>query len=118
MSYTFAICNAALPEGEDVWDLVSHMTDEPEPNPRVFEELIDRLTARYPCICDLPRGSDEGVWCSGPLGQDRYTRATVFGLLREHIAPVLPFVIETATALGFTVYDWQTGAIHRPKLGS
>jgi hypothetical protein len=77
--------------------------------------LVYRLTSRYPCICDLPDEQvDDGVWCSGPLRQPSYTRATVLGLIYPRVDEVLPFVIETATALGLTVFDWQSGEIHRP----
>ena len=81
---------------------------------RIGRLLVDWLTARYPCICDLPDDDDSGPWCSGPLRQKSYTRATVFGLVFSRVAEVLPFVIDTATSLGFTVLDWQTGKAHRP----
>ena len=120
MSYTFAICNATLPEGAegaDAWDLVAPLTDEPEPDPGAFEMLIDYLTVRYPCVGHLPReqtGGCECVWGECPRGWKSFTRAMNFRLLRDHIATVLPFVIEAATALGFSVYDWQRGELYRP----
>ena len=114
-SYTFAVCNAALPEGyKAAEEEAFRLQEQPEPDPAVFHELIDRLTARYPCICDPTRAdSDDGPWCSGPLRQKRYTRATVLGLIFSRVDEVLPFVIETATAMGLTVVDWQTGQVHR-----
>jgi hypothetical protein len=116
MSFTFAICNATLPDDtEAAEEEVVRLREEPEPNPAVFNELIDKLTARYPCICDLPDDKvDEGVWSDGPLRRTSYRRAIVLGLSRK-IEEVMPFVIKTATALGLTVLDWQTGEIHRPK---
>jgi hypothetical protein len=116
MSYTFAICNAELPADIEAADEeVIRLREEPEPNPAVFNELIDKLTAKYPCICDLPDDKvDEGVWSDGPLRPRSYHRAIVLGLSRK-IEKVMPFVIKTATGLGLTVLDWQTGEIHRPK---
>lgn len=118
MSYTFAICTKRLPsDPAAAMREFETLVDQPEPNSAVFEELIDRLTARYPCICDLSDDEvDNGVWCSGPLRQGQYTVATVFGLVFSRVEEVMPFVIETATGLGFTVLDWQTGKVHEPKL--
>jgi hypothetical protein len=115
VSYTFAICNAPLSATfDEAAQEVERMTEEPEPNPAVLHELIDRLTARYPCICDLPDDDDSGTWCSGPLRKASYPRAYVMGLVFSRVDEVLPFVIATATGLGLTVLDWQTGTIHRP----
>jgi hypothetical protein len=119
MSYTFAIFNATVPEGVDVWDFVGRLTDEAEPDPSAFEKLIDRLTARYPCVGHLPpeqTGGCECVWGECPRSWGSFTRATNFGLRSDHIATVLPFVIETATQLGFSVYDWQYGKLYRPSV--
>ena len=116
MSYTFAICNATLPKSYKAAEKEAfRLQEEPEPDPAVFNELIDRFTARYPCICDLPADSDLGPCCDGPLRQKRYNRATVLGLIFSRVDEVLPFVIKTATDLGLTVVDWQTGKVHRPK---
>lgn len=117
MSYTFAVCNATLPKVYEVAEEQAfRLQKEPEPNPAVFYQLIDRLIARYPCISDPTRiDSDDGPWCSGPLRQKSYNRATVLGLIFSRVDEVLPFVIETATAIGLTVVDWQTGKVHRPR---
>jgi hypothetical protein len=114
MSYTFAICNAPLPtDYKAAKREVEQLVEQPEPDRAAFDRLVDQLTARYPCIYDLP-DVDSGLWCSGPLRQKQFTRATVFGLVHSRVDEVLPFVLETATALGFTVLDWQTGKVHRP----
>ncbi|MDJ0908198.1 MAG: hypothetical protein QNI99_03325 [Woeseiaceae bacterium] len=81
----------------------------------VFTTLLDRLTDKYPCITHL---SDEdveelGVWLDGPLHPVRQ-EAPVLGLISERVNEVLPFVIDTANELGLTVYDYQTGDLHRP----
>ena len=118
MAYTFAVCNAAVPEGVDVWDFVGRLTDEPESDPAAFRRLIHHLTARYPCVGHLPlaeTGGCECVWGECPRSWVRYTRATNFGLRVDHIPTVLPFAVATATGLGFTVLDWQTGKLYRPS---
>ncbi len=116
MSYTFAICNAELPEDAEAAEQeVVRLREETEPNPAIFNELIEKLTVRYPCICDLPDDTvDEGVWSDGPLRRQSYHRTIVLGLSRK-IEEVMPFVIKTANGLGLTVLNWQTGEIHRPR---
>src|SRR5262245_29380759 len=115
MSSTFAICNAPLPaDYQAAKREVEQLAEQPEPDRAAFDRLVDRLTARYPWICDLPDDDDSGPWCSGPLRQKQYTRATVFGLVHSRLDEVLPFVIETATGLSFTVLDWQRGEVHQP----
>lgn len=116
MSYTFAICNATLPKDRrEAKDEVHRFVEEPEPDPAVFEELITRLTRRYPCICDLTPDDDGGPWCSGPLGQKTYNKAHVLGQIFSRVEEVMAFVVKTATGLGLAVLDWQTGEIHRPE---
>lgn len=117
MSYTFAVCNATLPkEYKAAEEEAFRLQDEPEPNPAVFHELIDQLTARYACISDPTcTHPDDGPWCSEPMRQKSYNRATVLGLIFSRVDEVLPFVIETATSIGLTIVDWQTGKVHRPK---
>ena len=115
MSYTFAVCHATLPHGfEAAAREVESLARQADPEPAVFGELMERLTARYPCLCDLPDDLvDDSPWASGPLRRSEYRRSITLGLSRQ-IEDVLPFVIETANSLGLTVLDWQTGEIHRP----
>jgi hypothetical protein len=116
MSYTFAICNATLPQGyKAAEEEAFRMQEEPEPNQAVFSELMDQLTARYPCICDLADDDDIGPWSDGPLREESYNRAIVLGLIFSRVDEVMPFVIKTATGLGLSIVDWQTGKVHRPK---
>src|SRR5262245_44972069 len=117
MSYTFAICNATLPNDYTAAEEEAfRLREEAEPNQSVFSELLDQLTARYPCITDPKRSSTKpGPWSDGPLRQAKYNRALVLGLIFSRVNEVMPFVIETATALGLTIVDWQTGKVHRPK---
>lgn len=72
--------------------------------------LHNRLTTRFPCICDDP----SGPWSDGPLINNFGCRATTLGLSFSRAAEVVPFVVETATAMGFWVVDVQEEAVHLP----
>ncbi len=65
------------------------------------------VTARYPCICNLPDDSvdDDGVWSDGPLWNDFCNRAAVLGMIWSRVEEVLPFLVRTANYLGLTVFD-------------
>ena len=88
--------------------------DEPSP-PQVFRNLIDRLTAKHPCICDLDDDvlDSLGVWSDGPLRNNIALKAPVLGMVYSRVDDVLPFLIGTARELGLTVFDWRTEQIHR-----
>src|SRR5262249_18844694 len=87
--------------------------------PAQFHELIDRLTARYPCFCDLPDEEiDDGAWSDGPLRNNAEYAMTVLGLASDHVEEVQPFVVETANSLGLIVFDEQQGRIYRPGVAS
>ena len=77
-------------------------------NSRHLPGLHDRLTAIHPCICDLPDEQvDDGAWVDGPLIDNFAHRAAVLGIASTRVGKVLPFLIETATAMGLMVFDWQ-----------
>jgi len=62
--------------------------------------------AKYPCICDLPDEQlDEGAWVDGPLIDNFTHRAASLGITPTRIGEVLPSLIETATAMGLTVFS-------------
>ena len=62
--------------------------------------------AKYPCICDLPDEQlDEGAWVDGPLIDNFTHRAAILGIAPTRIGEVLPSLIETATAMGLTVFS-------------
>ena len=83
--------------------------------PQIFHQLIDRLTARYPCICDLPDEQvDDGAWSDGPLRNNATHAITVLGIASPRVEEVQPFVVETANHLGLVVFDEQEGKIYRP----
>jgi hypothetical protein len=81
--------------------------------PRVYLELIDRLTTKYACICDLEDEND-AAWSDGPLRNNAEPGMVILGLNPERVSEVLPFVVKTANDLGLVVFDEQEGRIHRP----
>jgi hypothetical protein len=73
--------------------------------------LHDRLTARYPCITVDP---DNGPWSDGPLINNFGRRSATLGLSFSRVSEVLPFLITTATEMGFWVLDAQEELVHLP----
>jgi hypothetical protein len=69
MSYNVAICTLPLPaDDKAAWQVLDGLIDAQGPVPRVFRELNDQLTARYPC--DFTMSDDEidnGGLSDGPL---------------------------------------------------
>jgi hypothetical protein len=116
VSYNVAICTPPIPETDDAaWAAVDSLIDAKGPKPAVFEELYGRLTSKYPCICTLSddRVDDDGVWSDGPLWNDFGHRSAVLGIVWSRVDEVLPFLLETANALGLTVFDWGGPTIYR-----
>lgn len=120
MSYNVAVVLPPVPsEDAAAWALVDGLIEQTGPRPPVFQELHDRLTARYPCLCSLPDDRiDDAVWSDGPLVDNFGHRAAVLGLSYSRAEEVLPFLIEAATALGLVVFDWATGRVHRAEPGA
>ena len=116
MSYNVAIVIPPVPASDaDAWAALDDLIEEQGPRPAVFQELHDRLTARYPCMCSVPDDQiDDTVWSDGPLINDFLHRAAVLGVSYSRVDEVLPFLIESANDLGLVVFDWGTEAIHRP----
>lgn len=118
MSYNVAICvPPVLSDDEAAWASIQSLIDSQGEPPEVFRQLHDRLTARYPCICTLSdeRIDEDGVWSDGPLWNDFGYKAAVLGVIYSRVEEVLPFLIDTATGLGLTVFDWGGPTIYRPK---
>lgn len=118
MSYNVAVASEPIPEEKaEAWSWigVAAESDDPSP-PKIFHDLIDRLTARYPCICDLDDDvvDELGVWSDGPLRNNIMRKAPVLGIVHARVDEVLPFLIKTANSLGLTVFDWATETIYRP----
>ena len=116
MSYTVAIVVPPIPAADaEAWAALDGMIDEEGPRPAVFRELHDRLTARYPCLCAVPDDEVDGVvWSDGPLINNFLHRAAVLGVSHPRAGEVLPFLVESANALGLVVFDWAARRIHRP----
>ena len=117
MSYNVAICVPPVPaDDREAWQQIDTLTEQRGPVPPVFSELIVRLTARYPCICDLPDDQvDDGVWSDGPLLGNVGHKVTVLGMVYSRVDEALPFLTKTANELGLIVFDWATQEIHRPR---
>jgi hypothetical protein len=116
MSFTVAIVLPPIPDHDaEAWTALTSFIEEAGPTPDIFRVLHDHLTAKYPCSTTFAdEDVDDGVWSDGPLIDDFGHRAAVLGIASSRMAEVMPFLIETATALGCTVFDEQEGTIHRP----
>ena len=113
MSYVLQIWRTPVPVSVgEAGDICSRLQREGAAARPEYAVLASRLVARYPDICDLAEDDDQGVWSDGPLATN--ARAPVFGLgVQTHASvEVVPFVIETARALGLLVYDFQAGTVH------
>jgi hypothetical protein len=119
MSYTVAVVIPPVPSDDAAaWAVLDGLIGQQGARPAVFQELHDRLTARYPCLCAVPEEEvDDAVWSDGPLLNNFLHRAAVLGVSYPRVDEVLPFLVQTANALGLIVFDWATGAIHRPNTG-
>jgi len=119
MSYNIAVLIPPIPPDDTAaWAAVDGLIEQQGPRPTVFHDLYDRLTARYPCMCAVPDDQiDDTVWSDGPLINNFGHRAGVLGMSYSRVGEVLPFLVETANALGLVVFDWATEAIHRAEQG-
>ena len=117
MSYNFAICTPPVPlDDSEAREKIDGLIETHGPPPLIFRHLHDELTARYPCISTLDDDhlDDDGVWSDGPLWNDFGHRVAVLGIIYSRVEEVMPYVIETATGLGLTVFDWGGPTIYRP----
>lgn len=119
MSYSLLIVEPPVPATDaEAWAWIEARQErEPGtgPVPSAYHELIDRLTARYPCPCDLPDNEvDDAVWSDGPVRNNAGPLLTHLGISWPRVAEVTPFVVSTAQALGLTVFDPQDAQVHRP----
>ena len=114
MSYTVDIVNGPVPDDNkaawaalEIWREELYADSEASPEMRA---LHDKLVVRYPCIMV----DDDGPWSDGPLIDDFGKRMGIIGVVYSRVEEVIPFVIETSLAMGFTVFDGQDDKIHRP----
>jgi hypothetical protein len=116
MSYNVAIVIPPIPSSDaEAWAAVDGLIELDGLRPLVFQELHDRLTSRYPCMCSVPEDEiDDTVWSDGPLINNFSHRAAVLGISFSHVENVLPFLVEASKKLGLVVFDWGTATIHRP----
>ena len=118
MSWVVEIVSGEVPaETNAAWEFLEDVREEdelreerPEPSPEMFA-LYRRLTARYPCIMEDP----SSPWSDGPLINNFGDKISAVGIVTSRIEEALHFVIESATDMGFTVFDGGDEAIHRPK---
>jgi hypothetical protein len=81
-----------------------------------FVTIHDELTARFPCLCEMPDDDiDDRVWSDGPLINNFGEQVAVIGFSYSTVETVLPFVIEVAHKHGATVFDGQTSTVYRPE---
>lgn len=115
MSYNVAVVAPPLSlDDATAWAALDELIEQSGPRPEVFQKLHDRLTARYPCMSAVPEDQiDDTVWSDGPLINNFGHRAAVLGVRYSRIEEVLPFLVETANALGLAVFDWSTGQVYR-----
>lgn len=114
MSYNVEVVAIPVPDDDTAaWafldGLFKRYHEEACIQPDVFVRLHKRLTERYPCMCD----DDGAPWADGPLIDNFGSELAVLGVVSSEAAAVVPFVIESATAMGLTVFDSQEGTIHR-----
>ena len=118
MSWTIDITFEPVPaDTERAWELLDRLREEEEkreygspPSDRM-RELYSRLVAKYPCITE----DERSPWADGPLINDFGEKLTTVGVITSRIEDSLPLIIETATDMGFTVFDPGDEAIHRPR---
>jgi hypothetical protein len=115
MSYNVAIIIPQVPANDaEAWTVVDGLIEQQGPRPAVFQELHDWLTARYPCMCTVPDDQIDGmVWSDGLLINNFLHRAAVLGMSYSRVEEVLPFLVETANAMGLVVFDWATKRVYR-----
>ena len=120
MSYSVGIQLGSIPSDptiafEQFNALADALTIDDHPS-STFVAIHHDLTARFPCICDLPDDEvDDGVWSDGPLINNFGDQVAVIAFSYSTVETVLPFVIEVAHKHGATVFDGQTSTMYRPE---
>jgi hypothetical protein len=118
LSWTIEIVSAELSgDDEEAWAQLDELREEEDqrevgsPPSSVMVELHRRLKERYPCIME----DEKSPWSGGPLIDCFGDKVATLGFVGSQLEEALPFVIETATGMGLTVFDAGDEAIHRPK---
>ncbi len=119
MSFVIDIVATSLPADDNAaWaihrDLRSRFFDDERPPVPALTRFVDVITARYPCITTLS-GDEMGVWSDGPLINNFIGEMGALGIASgPEMDQVLAFVIARAGECQLTVFDHESGAIHRP----
>ena len=118
MSWVIEIVSVPVADDtDDAWDQLGELREVEDareygtPPSEPMNELYRRLTARYPCITENP----ESPWSDGPLINNFGDKLTTIGIVGSQLDETLPFVVDTATGMGFTVFDAGDERIYRPK---
>jgi hypothetical protein len=118
MSWVIEITHVPVaPVDEDAWEQLEILREEEEaheygaPPSKPLRRLYDRLSLRFPCILE----DANSPWADGPLINNFGDQLATVGLIVSRMEDALPFVIETATDMGFTVFDAGAEEIFRPK---
>ena len=113
MSYDLYVCTPPLPASDaEAWKLYPTLSEEAEPQPEIFHELIARLAERYPWTFPDEEW-DKLVWSISPLTNCIRHRVTELCMTYPSVAEVAPFVVETAISLGLDVFEPQLTWIYR-----
>lgn len=103
----------------EVWDDFDRRSEAFEqhglpPHP-LLQELIERLTNRHPCISSLREDQlERSIWADGPLLDNLMHDVAILTLVPARANEVLPFICDTALALGLAVYDPEHEQVWRP----
>lgn len=106
-------------DDSEVWDDFDRRSEAFEqhgqpPHPLLLE-LLERLTARHPCISSLREDQlEKSIWADGPLLDNLMHDVAILTLVPSRVNEVLPYVRDTALALGLAVYDPQSEQVWRP----
>lgn len=118
MSWSVEIVNVPIADDDDeAWKQLDAIRDEEDareygsPPSDAMRDLYRRLTARYPCITENP----DSPWSDGPLVNNFGDKLTTLGIMSSRLEETLPFVIETATEMGLTVFDAADERIYRTR---
>jgi hypothetical protein len=118
MSYVVQIWEQPVPTSVQDADRINSQLhgERCAQNPK-FIELVKRLMERYPGLTLDDGESDEAcedVWTDSALDGQCDQPVYGLGVRTEHLDTALPFVFETAAALGLVVYDPQAGEVRLP----
>jgi len=84
------------------------------PHPLLLK-LVDQLTTRRPCISTLREDQlENSIWADGPLLDNLMHDVAILTVVPAKVATAVPFIRDTALALGLAVYDPQSEQVWRP----